>query len=283
MMSTRALLSHCIDYAGLFPPSQLDLQTTVNNYASYLTGSQAWALGRLILPATGVGEFAKTWPSFARKWPIGLLVGADVETELRHATDCDYLFDVVECKPLPAREIATIHRLIPAQAVYFEVPADSDPEEWIVAIASVRSRAKIRTGGVTPDTIPSVTSLARFLSCCVRHGVPFKATGGLHHPIRALRPLTYESQSEQAVMHGFVNVILASSILHRDGDIAAVSALLEDASPANFRFDEEHIRWRDWSFTTQQLVEVRENLMMSFGSCSFVEPLFGMNWIGSLS
>jgi len=74
-------------------------------------------------------------------------------------------------------------------------------------------------------------------------------------------------------MHGFVNVILAASTLSLGGDIDEATALLEDGSPDNFSFDDDCARWHDRSFTTQQIVHVRENFMMSFGSCSFTEPL----------
>jgi len=35
-------------------------------------------------------------------------------------------------------------------------------------------------------------------------GVPFKATAGLHHPLRCIHPLTHEPNSPAAAMHGFL-------------------------------------------------------------------------------
>jgi hypothetical protein len=274
MTTSQALLSGSIDYAGLFPPAKLDLQSTVENYASYRAGPQAWALGRLILPAGRVAEFKRTWPSFASEWPISLLVSQDVEADWWNASDCGLTCDVVECKPVPIHEIAGVRRFLPDPAkVYFEVPVRSDPDAAIAAISAVGSRAKIRTGGTTPDAFPSVPELARFLSCCVKHRVPFKATAGLHHPLRGVYALTYEAQSDCTRMHGFVNVILASTLLHHGGDVAEASALLGDTSAANFQCDHERISWRHWNFTRQQIMQSREDLMVGFGSCSFREPL----------
>jgi hypothetical protein len=284
MTTTEALLSHCIDYTGLFPPALLDLETTIQNYEAYRVSPHAWALGRLVLPTNRIVEFTETWPSFAAEWPISLLASGDIEAELRHANDYGLHCDVVECKPLPVDEIATVRGVLPAAAtVYFEVAAGSDPEESIIAIAAADSRAKIRTGGVTQDAIPSVSNLVRFLSCCEKHEVPFKATAGLHHPIRAVHPLTYQPQSDSAFMHGYVNVILASAILYHGGDVGEASALLEDVTPANFQFDQEHVGWRDWNFTEQRILQVREDLMVSFGSCSFTEPLEEIVSMRSLS
>ena len=74
-------------------------------------------------------------------------------------------------------------------------------------------------------------------------------------------------------MHGYVNVILASILLHHGGEVAEASALLGDTSAANFQVTREQISWRHLNFTKQQIIQVREDLMVSFGSCSFVEPL----------
>jgi hypothetical protein len=277
MTTTEALLAGCIDYAGLFPPAHLDLETTVENYRSYRAGSQAWALGRLILPANKVATFAETWPSFASEWPISLLMSPDVVTDWHSAFDRGLCCDVFECMPMPVQEIAAVRRLLPAATtVYFEVPTGSDPEPAIEAIAAAGSRAKLRTGGTTPDAFPSVLELVRFLSCCVKHRVAFKATAGLHHPLRGVHALTYEAQSDSILMHGYVNFILASILLQQGGEIAEASALLDDTSAENFRFAHEQISWLHRDFTRQQIIQGRVDLMVSFGSCSFTEPLEGI-------
>jgi len=274
MTIAESLLSNCIDFAGLFPPAGLDLRTTVENYGSYRASEQAWALGRLILPAHTASEFAQIWPSLVSVWPVSLLVGEDVETEWRRALECGFLCDVVECKPLPTSEIAAVRRALPADIkVYFEVATGSDPEKSIATIAATGSMAKIRTGGITQEAIPSVSEVTRFISCCVRYEIPFKATAGLHHAIRAIHPLTYHPQSDHGIMHGYVNLILASALLRYGGKAAEASELLGDLSLSNFHFGHEDVSWRGREFSQQQITQVRKELMVSFGSCSFTEPL----------
>jgi hypothetical protein len=46
----RALLAGIIDYAGLFPPAELELEPALRNYAEYRRGGQTWMLGRFICP-----------------------------------------------------------------------------------------------------------------------------------------------------------------------------------------------------------------------------------------
>jgi hypothetical protein len=279
----RALLSHAIDYAGLFPPAALDLPTTVRNYDIYRSEQQAWALGPLVLPAGKIVPFTNAWPEFAADWPLSLLLGADIAAELQLARDHGLVCDVVECKVMQPEQIAAIRDQLPeAATVYFEVPTSTDPEEFIAAIAALGACAKIRTGGVTRGAIPPAADVARFLAACVRHQVPFKATAGLHHAIREVYPLTYEPRSESGLMHGFVNVILATTLLADGGGSADAIHMLEETSPSHFICDEEDIRWHNWSFSVEQVVRVRQSLLRSFGSCSFTEPLGELEQMGWL-
>jgi len=55
--ATRALLTELIDYAGLFPPAELDMAAAVQNYAAYRQSEQAWMLARFVVPVTGLAEF----------------------------------------------------------------------------------------------------------------------------------------------------------------------------------------------------------------------------------
>ena len=48
----RILLRDAVDYAGLFPPAQLDMSGAVAEYASYLESADAWALGRFVEQGT---------------------------------------------------------------------------------------------------------------------------------------------------------------------------------------------------------------------------------------
>ena len=52
----RALLSDIIDYAGLFPPAKLPLDTAIRNYIRYRGEPEAWMLARFICPAQRLGE-----------------------------------------------------------------------------------------------------------------------------------------------------------------------------------------------------------------------------------
>ena len=57
MSALVSLLNGIVDYAGLFPPAGLDMDTVVQNYSEYRKSSQRWMLARLVIPASRLSEF----------------------------------------------------------------------------------------------------------------------------------------------------------------------------------------------------------------------------------
>lgn len=54
--SLQAFLKGIIDYAGLFPPADLSLDTSIQNYSKYRKSEDAWMLSRFIIPASRLSE-----------------------------------------------------------------------------------------------------------------------------------------------------------------------------------------------------------------------------------
>ena len=282
MTAVQALLGKAIDYAGLFPPAALDLETTVRNYADYHSGRDSWALGRLVLPAGKIAEFADRWPKHV-EWPISLLLGSDYDTEMRLAIDVGLRLDAVECRPARLEDIAEIRRRMPSEGELFvESSSGCAPQEMIAAAASAGACAKIRTGGVVAEAIPPLNAVAAFLSACARRRMRVKATAGLHHSIRGEQKLTYEPKSATACMHGFMNLFVAAAVAYQGADEGVVSEILGDEDRRNFDASESELRWRGRSFSTEDIRKMRNEFLAGFGSCSFAEPieeLRAMGWI----
>jgi hypothetical protein len=140
-------------------------------------------------------------------------------------------------------------------------------------VARVGARAKIRTGGLTPESIPPAAEVIAFIAACHREGVPFKATAGLHHPVRGSYRLTYEADSPVGTMYGFLNVFVAAALLYTGESEATAIAALEESDPATFGFEDDAIVWRDKRITAGQIQASRQIFAISFGSCSFREPI----------
>ena len=91
--------------------------------------------------------------------------------------------------------------------------------------------------------------------------------------LRAEYRLTYETNAPRGTMYGFLNVFLAAA-LHATGMPAAeLPALLEEGSVDAIRVDDAGISWRGYCLTTEQAAAARASLALSFGSCSFREPI----------
>jgi hypothetical protein len=286
----RALLSGAIDYAGLFPPASLSMHDAVRNYAEYSTGVDAWALGRFVVPIARLAEFADSARSIGERpgtpWRLSALAGAGGAGEWR-AIDPprirNSIVDTVELRANTAGEVAAAAVELPKDVdVFYEIPIADDPAELIAAIARTGAKAKVRTGGVTAEAFPPARNLARFIVACVQAGVPFKATAGLHHPLRATYRLTYDSDSPRGEMFGFVNVLLAAAFASNALSVDEVEALLVERDVAAMRFDAEGVSWRQQRVAVRQLAAARGAVALSFGSCSFTEPIAELKELGLL-
>lgn len=273
----RALLDQIIDYAGLFPPVGLDMAAAVANYARYQNGPEEWMLGRFVLPAARLPEFERV---AGRRWPLSILAGDDPTAALASISECDAIEMNIDA---PGRIREAMSRIPPGIVAYFEIPSASDPRPFIEAIAACGGRAKVRTGGVTADSIPAAKDLARFMTRCAVLAVPFKATAGLHHALRGSYPLTYAPDSPRAVTHGFLNLFAAACFAYSGvKDEAELVEILEQRSLDELRFDDHGIAWRDRRIGVEQIRAARANLAVSFGSCSFEEPVADLRALGLL-
>jgi hypothetical protein len=287
--SLRILMEGLIDYAGLFPPASLDMQTAVRNYAAYRMGAQASWLGRFVLPASRLGELAEAMDRLeaapgmdASPWRLSVLIGNDLPADLNaigkfHRNGRLHVHpafvDAVEMKAASDAEVREAMEGIPQSiTAYFEIPIQGDPAPLIAAIGQAGGRAKVRTGGVTPEPFPAPETLARFIRSCARAGVPFKATAGLHHPVRSLRRLTYAPDSGKTVMHGFLNVFLAACFARNGMEEGELADLLREESPGAFAFGKEEASWHGHRISGTRLQDARRDFAIAFGSCSFDEP-----------
>ena len=293
--SVRSLLSEIIDYAGLFPPSQLSMGEAVINYAAYLNSNYNWMLGRFVLPVSRLGEFLEAARDFLPRggggyWRLSALASEDIyETvdriiEFNAANGARAKIDMLEVKAESTAEIDYVDAAVPADLpTYFEIPITGKIADSISTLAIKGRCAKIRMGGITPEAFPDSPSIIRFFRTCLAANLPFKATAGLHHPIRCYKPLTYERDAPEGMMHGFLNVFLAVAFLRQAYKQSLIEELLEDEWAESFTFDDTGVLWRqEYFLSTNQLIFLRSKNIISFGSCSFEEPIADLQECGLL-
>jgi hypothetical protein len=285
------LLAGLVDYAGLFPPASQDMRAALESYASYVESPDRRALGRFIVPLSRLTELEKAGTDLMPRgkrstpWRLSVLVSEDVRDAAeemlkfnrRHGAGSKgghAVIDVVELKATTPNEIDHQRRDLPGSFItYFESPLAADVTPLINELAHVGARAKIRTGGVASGAFPPAQAIIDFMTACQRGGVAFKATAGLHHPIRGEYRFTYEPDSASGYMYGYVNVFLAAALIHRGEPEAVALAALEETDASAFRFEPVAIVWRDKRVTVDQLQRTRSEFAIAFGSCSFREPV----------
>ncbi len=308
--SLRTLLANLIDYAGLFPPAALAMPKATEEYNRCRVGEHEWMLGRFICPVSRLPEFEKhasmlmpgtyatsgyrEYADTAPPWRLSAIVDAPLDKALdaidafnaRHASADNGLaeIDCLEMKVDAPGAIDDALDTIPEDIFpFFEFPVSTDCRGFVASLAGEAAGAKIRTGGVVPAAFPTPREVAAFLAACASAEVPFKATAGLHHPVRASYRLTYEPDSASCVMHGFFNVFVAAAMLrHRKIDEAAAAELLADELPDRFVFSDQFLTWKGIGLETAHVAMVRETFALAFGSCSFDDPVADLRKLGLL-
>ena len=199
-------------------------------------------MNRFVCPASKLPELGDTLLRLSLVLDTGELPEADPRIEALEAAgiDPEVLFDA-------------------ATEVYCELPLRDDVSFRVLQLGELGLRAKVRCGG---SVLPTVPALAEFIQVCRRLEVPFKATAGLHHPVR------------RGDEHGFLN-LLAAAVFEDEEEALA------DEDPDAFSVAAEAFRWRERSAGAYEIARARE-FFVSFGSCSAQEPIDGLAALGML-
>ena len=274
------LLDAAIDYAGLFPPAALPMDRAIEEYLQYRRSPDAWALGHLIAPASRLDELLAALPNSASDVTVSATIGSDL--------DADHLgidrFNqagagrrnavvAAEAKvSAPADIVRFAERLRSLPCWYGEVTLSSPLGPVLDRLKAAGARAKIRMGGVTPDSFPAPDAVAGFLAAVVARRLPFKATAGLHHPVRGPYCLTYAADAPTGTMFGYLNLLAATHLTLSGARPAELEAVLQLSGPGVFRRDGDSLTWPGGRIDGVAARELRQ-YFSGFGSCSFREPI----------
>lgn len=239
----HALFAGLIDHAPTFPPAELPLAEGVAEHRRVRDGDFGWIVNRFVCPSSRLAELGHEQLRFSVVIDDGRLPASDDRIEAVEAAgiDPEILVDA-------------------APEVYCELPLRYDVSFRVLQLGELGIRAKVRCGGAS---VPRVENLAELVQACRRLEVPFKATAGLHHPLR--------SDDD----HGFLNLLAAAVF----GD--EEEALAEE-DPSAFGVSAEAFSWRDRQAGAEQVARTRRELFVGFGSCSAQEPIDGLAALGLL-
>lgn len=275
--AVRTALTALIDYAGLFPPARLAMPDAVVEYAGARTSPYAWMLGRFIVPLSRVPEMLAALPA-GERFALSVIVDGGIDgltaiAQLREA-EPRVAIEALEIPLEPARveEYAAALRASGLQGLpsYVEFRRDAAWEQTLAAgmpaLAAHRLGAKVRCGGLEASAFPSPRELALFIKSAWGARVPFKATAGLHHPIR------HYNDASGFTMHGFLNLI-AAAVLAGSEPAAALEEVLACEDASAFAFDEHGLKAGEHRAATEQIAAMRRQFFIAYGSCSFSEPV----------
>ncbi len=305
----RALLGGLVDYAGLFPPAQLGMKEAVDEYREAREGPHAWMLGRFLVPASRLEELAGVLMASMRAaepaWGISVILDGQAASAAVAARSFDAemdpaatvtmvevrLADVACAAPDP---VSAAHEMAPTVNAALSVSPTAMPffeivrvDGWrtgipaaVGALASHRERerrplgAKLRCGGLDPAAFPSIPQIVAFMTACREADVPFKATAGLHHPVR------HRDDELGVFRHGFLNLVAAAALCEEGADDGVLAAVLEETDELAFRVSPAALRWHDVTITARAVQALRTGRFASYGSCSFQEPVEGLAALG---
>ncbi|MCP9951545.1 hypothetical protein [Actinomadura madurae] len=260
------------DDAAVFPPGLAPLAEAVPAHRDHLSAPHAELVGPLVVPAAALDELypllggepldvSVTAPSGPCQAAKAMGAAADLPVTVRG------LEVAVPPGMGPDEFFRVLGRVEPP--VYVEIPRDERRPAFIAAAAARGHRAKFRTGGVKAHLYPSPDELAAGIAAVVDAGVPFKATAGLHHPVRNTDPETGFHQ------HGFLNLLLATDAALAGRPVAELAAVLADR-------DAPSVASRVAGLGATRTAAVRA-AFLSFGTCGITDPLSELADLGLLA
>lgn len=309
--SAECFFGSLIDYAGLFPPAALTLEIALKNYCAYLKQSQSWILSRFILTPA---HLAKITPALlsehTQEQPLDLsLVCKDPLSEIplamQRVSELNSRISIgsIEVALLAGKSFSEQIRQCDAVlnkydstdkliSLFFEIPLSPDwgtsLPEVVDGLKAARAESnrligfKLRCGGTEPQQVPSFSRISDAISACAQSSVPIKFTAGLHHPFRAgLQDGGASCQTPS--MHGYFNVFFAAfAAFGKSSPAPKIMEILTCQGDMRPQFGADYLEWLGIRFSLSDLKVIRTSQVISFGSCSFVEPLAdasGLNWL----
>jgi hypothetical protein len=284
--ATRALLGRLIDHAALFPPASMSVPDAAAEDRRARESPYAWMLARFVCPASKLEQLGAELPWEEAPGLSVVLDGAgpagdwaegvrDDAGRLSAAAAGGAPVEAAEVRlpePLPDPAVVLEAKRALPRETYFELVLgdrwrDTAPKV-IGAVAAAGGRIKLRCGG---DSVPTFEQVALAIAACREAGCVFKATAGLHHPIRS------------GTAHGFLNLLAAATFAHAHAAPAAeLERVLGEEDPGAFSVSDSGIAVGELSAGAAEIAAARERLFTGYGSCSWREPVEDLQALGIL-
>ncbi|MGA7304458.1 MAG: hypothetical protein WBW88_06270, partial [Rhodothermales bacterium] len=283
----------------------------VSTYARHLDSDHAWMVSRFVCPVARLDAFAtegrKSLERFAPVRLAGLASSMHDMTAMMRVAAADAArvksfekegwgrVDILEVRLPddlidgdPSAISLALDRYegtlrfggMKLKRIFYEVGRTATWKDRVERLAPACSGVehrgfKIRCGGVMPAAYPSVEEVSDAIAICARLRVPYKATAGLHHPVR------HEHPESGITQHGFVN-LFAAGLFASEVDTERLKWLIDDRDLRHFDFADDHLSWGGFEIPVSAVAEVRRSFAISYGSCDIDEPVEDLRSAGLL-
>jgi hypothetical protein len=282
-VSTTPLFTALIDDAALFPPGNAPMPEAVTSHLVHRRSWYAPLVGPFVCPASRLDELSARLDLGSDPFGVTVVVDTGVggigpAVDVVAAEDRMVLRGIevpLRGESLTDSATRSLTALDAAlggpddeEPAYVEVPRRTGWRQALEVVADSGYRAKLRTGGATPEAFPPGDHVAAFILACLDLDTPFKFTAGLHRAVR-------HTSSDGVEQHGFLNALAAVAVAIDGGDAADVTRVVDDRDSAAVAAQVralaagEAARARTW-FT-------------SYGSCSIAEPVDDLLALGLVS
>lgn len=309
--SLAFLLNQSLDFAGLFPPASLPASEALRIFRQEQSANTAGMLARFVCPMIRLEEIANNaatgQPLVISALPRGGKNAgeflANLETDLAairrlaQLHDGAVAIDTIELRPpADALEPASLRKLLAAidallvqkagsvRQVFVELAPAPALASQLALLAEQSMPAetgrpsfgfKLRTGGSDAASVPSSALTATAIGTAASLGLTMKCTGGLHRPLRTA------TVTGSAPMHGFINLLFASSLAAAAPiEAATLESVLDETESAAFAFNGNTVSWRERKLTAADIATARKRLLVSFGSCYVEQPRTELQKLG---
>jgi hypothetical protein len=273
-------LAGLLDDAAIFPPGLAPLPAAVRAHLTRRTTWIAPLVGSFVVRGSdlpGLRGALDALPAFTPPLALSVVTAPDALPAAVGAVAADPRLRLhaleVPLGPEPvsgvAAAAAAVADAVPHGVVTFVEPGWGPALTPAIAeLAGTGLRLKLRCGGLVATAFPGSAALAGAVVAAVRHGVPFKATAGLHHAVRHTDPATGFEH------HGFVNLLAATARAEDGPDVAR--ALLDERDP-------RAVAGAVLALGPEAVRRTLATRFGSFGTCDVDEPVQDLAGLGLLT
>ncbi|MGH3773635.1 MAG: hypothetical protein ACRDRW_19955 [Pseudonocardiaceae bacterium] len=211
------LLARLVDDATLFPPSGVSVADAVKTHLAARRAPYAGVIGFLLCPISRLGALVSALRKARPARPVALSLVADtglgglpkaISTALDNAKLLDLrMIEVPAPADVDSTWLVQLTEFVPDDVVRVVEPRRGRPE-WLQGVRRVAEAGcwpKLRCGGKSVESFPSVAEVADFLAIATSTGRPFKATAGLRYAVRQ------HDESTGLTHHGLLNMLVGTA------------------------------------------------------------------------